>query len=33
LTPGAQLAHYPRYLKAIAARLDRLKADPARDNT
>jgi len=21
LTPGAQLAHYPRYLKAIAARL------------
>jgi len=26
-----QLAHYPRYLKAIAARLERLKADPARD--
>jgi ATP-dependent helicase HrpA len=30
-TPAAQLAHYPRYLKAIGARLDRLKADPARD--
>ena len=29
--PAAQLAHYPRYLKAIAARLDKLKADPARD--
>jgi ATP-dependent helicase HrpA len=25
------LAHYPRYLKAIAARLDKLKAEPARD--
>jgi ATP-dependent helicase HrpA len=30
-TPAAQLAHYPRYLKAIAARLDKLAADPARD--
>ncbi|HYS14330.1 MAG TPA: DUF3418 domain-containing protein, partial [Burkholderiaceae bacterium] len=30
-TAPAQLAHYPRYLKAIAARLDKLKADPARD--
>ena len=30
-TPAAQLAHYPRYLKAISARLERLKADPARD--
>jgi ATP-dependent helicase HrpA len=30
-TPAAQLAHYPRYLRAIAARLDRLKSDPARD--
>jgi len=30
-TPPAQLGHYPRYLKAIAARLDKLKADPARD--
>jgi len=30
-TPAAQLAHFPRYLRAIAARLDKLKADPARD--
>jgi ATP-dependent helicase HrpA len=30
-TPPAQLAHYPRYLKAVMARLDRLKGDPARD--
>jgi len=30
-TPPAQLAHYPRYLKAIAARLDKIKADSARD--
>jgi ATP-dependent helicase HrpA len=30
-TAAAQLAHYPRYLKAIALRLDRLKGDPARD--
>ncbi|MGH6624270.1 MAG: ATP-dependent RNA helicase HrpA [Burkholderiaceae bacterium] len=29
--PAASLAHYPRYLKAIAARLDKLKDDPARD--
>jgi ATP-dependent helicase HrpA len=29
--PGAALAHYPRYLKAIGARLDKLKNDPARD--
>jgi ATP-dependent helicase HrpA len=29
--PAAQLAHYPRYLKAIAARLDKLKVDPVRD--
>jgi ATP-dependent helicase HrpA len=27
----AQLAHYPRYLNAIALRLDKLKNDPARD--
>jgi ATP-dependent helicase HrpA len=27
----AQLAHYPRYLKAIAVRADKFKADPARD--
>jgi ATP-dependent helicase HrpA len=30
-TPAATLAHYPRYLKALAARLDKLKNDPARD--
>ena len=30
-TPPAQLAHYPRYLKAVALRLEKLKADPARD--
>ncbi|MGV8891653.1 MAG: ATP-dependent RNA helicase HrpA [Burkholderiaceae bacterium] len=27
----AQLAHFPRYLKAINVRLDKLRADPARD--
>jgi ATP-dependent helicase HrpA len=30
-TPAAQLAHYPRYLKGIVLRLDKLKGDPARD--
>jgi ATP-dependent helicase HrpA len=30
-TPWAQLAHLPRYLKAITLRLDKLRADPARD--
>ena len=30
-TPYAQLQHYPRYLKAITLRLDKLKGDPARD--
>ncbi|WP_232519209.1 ATP-dependent RNA helicase HrpA [Caballeronia insecticola] len=30
-TPYAQLAHFPRYLKSIALRIDKLKADPARD--
>ncbi len=30
-TPWAQLQHLPRYLKAISARLDKLRADPARD--
>ncbi|RZJ12503.1 MAG: ATP-dependent RNA helicase HrpA [Rubrivivax sp.] len=30
-TPWAQLQHLPRYLKAITARLDKLRADPARD--
>jgi ATP-dependent helicase HrpA len=32
-TPAAQLTHYPRYLKAIAARLDKLKNEPTRDKT
>jgi ATP-dependent helicase HrpA len=27
----AQLAHFPRYLKAVNVRLDKLRADPARD--
>ncbi len=30
-TPWARIAHVPRYLKAIVMRLDKLKADPARD--
>ncbi len=30
-TPAAQLGHLPRYLKAIAMRLDKLRADSARD--
>ncbi len=30
-TPYAQLVHFPRYLKAIGVRLDKLRADPARD--
>ncbi len=30
-TPFERLQHYPRYLKAIALRLDKLKADPGRD--
>jgi len=30
-TPPAQLRHLPRYLKAIGARLDKLRNDPARD--
>ncbi|MFU1914289.1 ATP-dependent RNA helicase HrpA [Bordetella avium] len=29
--PYSQLAHYPRYLKAAVARIDKLRADPARD--
>ena len=29
--PWAQLQHLPRYLKAIVLRLDKLRADPARD--
>jgi ATP-dependent helicase HrpA len=30
-TPWAQLQHFPRYLKAIQLRLDKLRTDPARD--
>ncbi len=30
-TPWPQLAHLPRYLKAIVMRLDKLRADPQRD--
>ena len=30
-TPWPQLAHLPRYLKAVVMRLDKLRADPARD--
>jgi ATP-dependent helicase HrpA len=30
-TPWQRLQHVPRYLKAIAARIDKLRADPARD--
>jgi len=30
-TPWAQLAHLPRYLKAVVMRLDKLRADAARD--
>jgi ATP-dependent helicase HrpA len=31
LTPWAQLQHFARYLKAISLRLDKYRADPARD--
>ena len=30
-TPFERLQHYPRYLKAVALRLDKLRAEPARD--
>ncbi|MDB5777331.1 MAG: ATP-dependent helicase [Herbaspirillum sp.] len=30
-TPYEQLAHFPRYLKAVTVRLDKLRADPVRD--
>jgi ATP-dependent helicase HrpA len=30
-TPWSQLQHFSRYLKAITARLDKLRADPVRD--
>ncbi len=32
-TPWAQLQHVPRYLRAIGLRLDKLRADPARDQS
>jgi ATP-dependent helicase HrpA len=31
VTPWAQLQHFPRYLKAVTLRLEKLRADPARD--
>jgi ATP-dependent helicase HrpA len=31
LTPYAQLQHFPRYLKGITLRLDKLRGDPPRD--
>ena len=31
MTPWSQLQHFARYLKAIELRLDKLRADPARD--
>jgi hypothetical protein len=30
-TPFERLAHFPRYLKAASLRIDKLRADPARD--
>lgn len=30
-TPFERLQHYPRYFKAIGVRLDKLRANPARD--
>jgi ATP-dependent helicase HrpA len=30
-TPHAQLSHFPRYLKAMTVRIDKLRSDPARD--
>jgi ATP-dependent helicase HrpA len=32
-TPWPQLQHFARYLKAVTLRLDKLRADPARDST
>lgn len=31
-TPYSQLVHFPRYLKAIAMRIDKLRANPSRDS-
>jgi ATP-dependent helicase HrpA len=33
LTPWTQLQHFPRYLRAMVMRLDKVRADPARDLT
>jgi ATP-dependent helicase HrpA len=33
LAPWAQLQHFPRYLRATVMRLDKVRADPARDST
>lgn len=30
-TPFERLQHYPRYFKAVGVRLDKLKANPARE--
>jgi ATP-dependent helicase HrpA len=30
-TPWTALGHFPRYLKAVQLRLDKLRGDPARD--
>ncbi|MDD4999513.1 ATP-dependent RNA helicase HrpA [Rhodoferax sp.] len=32
VTPWPMLQHFPRYLKAITARLEKVRADPARDS-
>jgi ATP-dependent helicase HrpA len=32
-TPYAQLHHFPRYLKAVQARIDKARSDPSRDAT
>ena len=32
-TPASQIQHVPRYLKGLVMRLDKLRADPARDAT
>jgi len=32
-TPASQIQHVPRYLKGMVMRLDKLRADPARDAT
>jgi ATP-dependent helicase HrpA len=32
LTPWSQLQHFPRYLRAVVMRLDKVRTDPARDS-